>query len=63
MLLIILPDKRRDCLGHFKRLTHTFIILNDTHIEMFLNIFPDIVNMFIERIAMILLHLLAHNEP
>ena len=50
MLLLTIPDRRRDQLGHFKHFMHVFSIIEDSYLEGFLDFIHDIVNMFIEKV-------------
>ena len=55
MVLLIIPDWRRDYLGHIKHLAHALSVLDDAHIERFMNASPEIVYVFIKNVGMFLL--------
>ena len=54
VVLLILPDRRREKICRLKRLELALSILKDSHIERFLNIISDIVNILFIQIAMLL---------
>ena len=56
MVLLIINDVRREYIGNYKHLTHTFGSLEDAHLEGFLNVINDILDMFIKHVAMPLPH-------
>ena len=56
VVLLILPDRRREKLGRLKRLELALSILKDSHIEIFINIIFDIINVLFIHSAMILTH-------
>ena len=61
MVTIIIIDRKKDQLGQFKNLAHMFSELKDYHIERFLNIIPDIVNMIFIHTDMLVPHRPAHH--
>ena len=56
MVILIIPSWRRDYLCHFKILAHTLSVLKDFHLNRFINIIPDIINVFIKYVIMLILH-------
>ena len=56
MVLPILNAQRRDYIGHSKHLYLAFSVLKDSYPKRFLTVIPDIVDIFIKHISIILPH-------
>ena len=53
MVTFIRIHLRKEYFGHLKHFAHAFNALDDDHFKRFLNLIPEIVNMFIKHVALL----------